>query len=336
MKNRLLRKHNIGKLVLGQFLIVFAVWILNPVPVFDVAYLEVTSPFGDYYGVGLDEFKAGPNPLNETGEMGLDLTGLDIARVDLIEINTTVTYFNWSNSDDYLIVGNSTYTYINGSASTDDYTWLFPFYSYQSPSVPVRKDPWIDIGSVELEPGDYDIWVLYPARDDGKVNYRVDGYQLPDVRVVEPDEQITRKYGRDRFYLDCTFTVEEAGEYYMDAYGAALSQSRFMAVIPERPVSYYFALAFGWLLIVQVVTVKGHEFVKRRIERKRMEGRPKELYVFPPDVAYFFAMGPEPNWKGGAFYKFPRGTSEFFNWEPMSLEFPAGTAEFLDAIPGPS
>jgi hypothetical protein len=59
-------------------------------------------------------------------------------------------------------------------------------------------------------------------------------------------------------------------------------------------------------------------------------------YEFPPDVAYFFAMGPEPNWKGGSFFLFTRGTREFFEWRPLELEFPEGMAEFFDLLEGPT
>jgi hypothetical protein len=334
-KLRLLRKHNLGKLVIGQFLIVFALWILNPYPVLDVAYWEVDSPFRDLSDIGLDEFKAGTNPLNESENGVLDPTGLDVTRGDLVWGNSTVISQNWSGTDDDLIVVNTTWTYHNASVTDDDYLWLIPIYGYDTPRVPVKRDPWVYIDSVELEPGDYDIWVLYPARDDGKVNYRVEADDLSDVRVIEPEEQITRKYGRDRFYLDCTFTIEKAGEYHVDAYRAALSESYFMAVIPERSLAYPLALAIGWLLILQVVTLKSHEYIKGWNDRKKMKGRHVERYVFPPDVAYFFAMGPEPNWKGPAYFRFPRGTADFFRWEPMGLEFPKGTDRFFDWEPGP-
>jgi hypothetical protein len=121
----------------------------------------------------------------------------------------------------------------------------------------------------------------------------------------------------------------------MEADRGALRHSYLMLVVPEKSWAYPFVVALGWLLILQVVTVKGYEFVKGRIERRRMVGRHVERYVFPPDVAYFFAMGPEPAWKGGAFFQFPRSTADFLAWEPMNLEFPEGTDRFFDREPGP-
>lgn len=315
-KHRLLRKHNLGKLVLGQFLLIFAILILDPYPVHDVYYWDVIDPFKDFPYFGPDSFKAGTNPLNgsENDSYVFTIDGEETS--DVIFINTTWTLDRLSSSD-------------------DDYFTLRHLDQFRYGNQRVQSNPWVDIGSVELKPGDYDVWVLYPASDDGRVNYKVEAEDLTDVRVVEADREVTRKYGRHTLYLDCTFTIEKAGVYYMEANGGALYQSFYMAVMRERTLAYPFALAIGWLLIIQVVTVKGYEFVHRRRETARTKGQPKVRYVFPPDVAYFFAMGPEPAWKGGAFFQFPRGTDGFFRWVPMGLEFPTGTAEFFDWDPNP-
>lgn len=314
-KNRLLRKHNLGKLVLGQFLIVFAILLLDPYPVHDVYYWEVGDRFSDYPYFGLDEFRAGTNPLNGTvnGSQVITIDGEEAS--DVFWVNTTWTIDNLSIND-------------------DEFIRLLFLDQFRYDDQRVQSSPWVDIGSVELDPGDYDVWVLYPAKDDGRVNYRVFAEDNTHVKVVEPDGEVTRKYGRLTLYLDCTFTIDEAGRYDLEAYKSALDRSFYMAVMPERSLAYPILLALGWLLILQVVTIKSYQVIRRWTDRTKQKGLDKERFVFPPDVAYFFAMGPEPNWKGPAFFRAPRGTAEFFRWRPMDLEFPVGTAGFFALGPG--
>ena len=309
-KNRLLRKHNLVKLVLGQFLIVFAILLLNPYPVHDVYYWEVGDRFSNFPFKYPDYFQAGTNPLNGTVNGSQDVTIDGEEDSDVFWVNTTLTIDKLSINDDVFI----RLVYLDQFRTAD-----------QS----VKSSPWVDIGSVELDPGDYEAWVLYPAKDDGKVNYRVFAEDNTHVKVVEPDGEVTRKYGRQTLYLDCTFTIDEAGRYDMEAYKSALDQSFYMAVVLERSLAYPIVLALGWLLILQVVTIKSYQVIRRWTDKTKQKGQHKERYVFPPDVAYFFAMGPMLNWKGPAFFRFPRGTAEFFRWEPMDLEFPLGTAEFF-------
>lgn len=313
-KNRLLRKHNLVKLVLGQFLIVFAILLLNPYPVHDVYYWEVNW-FSESQFTYLDEFRAGTNPLNGTVNGSLDITIDGEEASDVYWVNTTWTIDKLSSNDDDLIR-------------------LLFLDQFRTAGQTVKSSPWVDIGSVDMDPGDYDVWVQYPAKDDGRVNYRVFAEDNTQVRVVEPDGEVTRKYGRNTLYLDCTFTIDEAGSYDMEAYRSALDRSYYMAVVPDRSVAYPIVLALGWLLILQVVTIKSYEVIRRWTDRTKQKGLHKERYLFPPDVAYFFAMGPMLNWKGPAFFRFPRGTAEFFRWEPMDLEFPVRTADFFALGPG--
>lgn len=317
-KYRLLRKHNLGKLVLGQFLLIFAILILDPYPVHEVFSWDVMDPYDGIFFRTSDEFKAGTNPLNGTAE--------------------TYDGTIWIGNDTNIWVVQANLTVVNASSSGND-TWP-PYYSflhdYYSPSPPPKEQStWVDIGSVGLVPRNYNVWVLIPVGDDGEANYKVFTEDDTEIEVVEAGTEVTREYGRHTFYLDCSFTISERGTYHLEANRGALRHSYLMLVVPEKSWAYPFIVAIGWLLILQVVTVKGYEFVKGRIERRRMVGRQVERYVFPPDVAYFFAMGPEPAWKGGAFFMFPRGTTDFLAWEPMNLEFPKGTDRFFDREPGP-
>jgi hypothetical protein len=297
--------------------LIFAILILDPYPVHDVYSWDVTDPL---YNLPLhfpDDFKAGTNPLNDT------VNGYG----DFIS--------SWNDSFDRVVT--TEVQFHNGSWSSDSNndTWItvtaYPHDLFFWPVEPREElSPWVDIGSIKLFPWNYEVWVLRPAARDGRVNYKVFSEDNTTIKVVEPDKVVTREYGDETLYLDCTFTIDESGTYRMEADRAALSRSFYMAVIPEGSWAYPFTLAIGWLLILQVVTVKGYDLVKRWSDRTKNKGRHVERYVFLPDVAYFFAMGPEPAWKGGAFFMFPRGTSDFLAWEPMSLEFPKGTDRFFD------
>ena len=346
--HRLLFRHNIGKLALGQFLLVFAVLILDPYPVHDVHSWDVMDPYPFHTGT-FDEFRAGRNPLNNssygvwyaTPRWETVLYSNTSRPCLLIDDNATfITVASNTTGPDLLV--NSTATIVMVNATNDTITvrtthwtegpsFFLPTYANQA-----EEDPWVDVGSVELRPRTYEVWVLRPATRDGRENYQVTAGDGTSIDVREPRSPRTRERGGETFHLDCTFDVEERGEYRMRAERDALRSSLYMMVVPEKHIAYPLAIIIGWLLIAQVVVVKGYGFLRWLFDTTDGDGRDRHRHVFPPDVAHFFAMGPQPNWKGGAFFRFPRGTGEFFEWRPLELEFPQGMAEFLDRWSPPS
>jgi hypothetical protein len=315
LRHRLLHEHSIGKLALGQFLMVFAFLVLSPPAVHEVYSWEVSGPFSMCI-VTDDDLKAGPNPLASNVTEGLSNEPIRIHEDDLCW-TVEVRFYNGSASDD-------TDTIVVRSAPIE-----FPYLPFNQPQ---PESTWADIGTVELRRGVYEIWVAKPATNDGRVNYRVMDEDGQYVEVVQPRDEVTRRMMGHTFHLDSRFTIEERGEYRMEANRAALRQSYYMAVLPERSMAYPFVLSLGLSLVLLVVVSKSFRVYRGWTERKAM-ARKRDLYAFPADTAYFFAMGPESNWKGPPFFRFPRGTADFFDWTPMSLEFPEGTAGFFDLGP---
>ena len=319
--HRLLFRHNIGKLALGQFLLVFAVLILDPGPVYDVYSWEVMDPIPPYIDFD-DGFWAGTEPLNSTtfGDSDIHRPAFDFRNSNgsvTYVTNVTVTFHRVNHTD-------ANITQVTPTVSPVHFFLRGPYIREE------EKDPWVDLDSVNLTPRRYEVWVLRYAAHDGKANYQVIAEDDTPIDVSVPTTPRTRDFAGHDFDLDCYFDIEEAGEYHMRADRSALRSSYYMMVVPERHPTYPLVLALGWLIILEVVVVKGHDFLRRSLTWTHNTRRRRHEFIFPPDVAYFFEMGPEPNWKGGAFFRFPTGTKEFFEWAPMDLEFPPGTAGFFD------
>ncbi len=333
--HRLLSRHNIGKLALGQVLVVLAFMLLDPPVVHHAAYYDPAFYEWDpsvVWGNSYDGYSliVGDNPpfatvyyVNRTS------TECDINVTSIVwDVNVSVIDDPDHEDPDIpaIVVRVAPARMTNASV----FPWVRPDTTDR------YIDPWREIGSVDLDPGKYEIWVYEPSSDDGMVDYQVFNEGNTRERVTPVEKDATRKFGRFEYHLNSEFRIDDEGRYDLKAQVDSFKESRYMLVVPERPMAFYLVLWLGIGLIAMVVVTKSKDFLMWAIRTDAVHSsRIEGLYEFPPDVAYFFAMGPEPNWKGGAFFLFPRGTREFFEWRPIQLEFPEGTAEFFDLREGP-
>jgi hypothetical protein len=324
--NRLLRKHNVGKLALGQFLIFFAFLILDPAVVHDASYYNLYSEPWDPGSILINPQDSTPLSFDSDEPWIGTISSENVTWVTIQDNRTPVRVpIAWDSDDTPILYINMTQTFVAGP---NPLVKREPGHRY--------VNPWCNIGSVDLEPGKYQIWVYEPSTDDGIVDYRVFNEGNTRNKVTKVEDEVVRRFIRTDFHLNSDFVIEEEGRYDLRAQVDSFKESRTMLVVPVRPLSFYMSVWIGIALIGIVVATKSYGVV-RWIFRTETDGDTGDqgLLRFPADVAYFFSMGLEPNWKGGAFFRFPRGTARFFEWEPLTMKFPKGTAEFFDLPLGP-